>query len=85
MEKRVKELEKIVKDLQKKVNDLEKNSGKSARKKKSGPKKSPTPYNLFMKKTLAELKKKHPEKDHMSRFKMVGPLWKKKQEESKKK
>tara|TARA_B100001758_G_scaffold247645_1_gene266356 strand:- start:266 stop:520 length:255 start_codon:yes stop_codon:yes gene_type:complete len=84
MEKRVKELEKIVQDLQKKVNDLEKNSGKSARKKSIKPRK-PSAYNLFMKKTLAELKKKHPEKTHADRFKLVGPLWRKKQEESKKK
>ena len=46
-------------------------------KKSKGKKGKPSEYNLFVKKMIPELKKKHPGKKHKDLFKLVGEAWKK--------
>lgn len=50
---------------------------KTKTKKKAKGGKSKSAFALFMKKTLKELKKKHPKKTHQERFKMAAGLYKK--------
>eukprot|EP00048_Salpingoeca_helianthica_P014336 m.221188 g.221188 ORF g.221188 m.221188 type:complete len:74 (-) comp15737_c0_seq1:216-437(-) len=39
-------------------------------------KRAPTAYNLFIQKTINELKTSHPEMDHKQRFKAATEAWK---------
>lgn len=39
-------------------------------------KRAPSAYNRYMKKKLAELKKKHPRMTHQARFKKAAASWK---------
>ena len=39
-------------------------------------KRAPSAYNRYMKKKLAELKKKHPRMKHQARFKKAAASWK---------
>lgn len=46
------------------------------------PPRPPTAYNVFFKDTLARLKEEHPDMPHKDRVKLVGQLWKKRDESS---
>tara|TARA_Y100001958_G_C20636210_1_gene170933 strand:+ start:163 stop:351 length:189 start_codon:yes stop_codon:yes gene_type:complete len=53
-----------------------KSESSKPKKKKKGSKKA-SPYNQFMSKELAKLKKEYPNKPHAERFKMAAANWKK--------
>jgi hypothetical protein len=53
-----------------------KKAKKAAKKAKPAVKRAPSPYNKYMKKELAKLKKAHPRMTHQARFKKAAKSWK---------
>ena len=66
------------KNIPKKIKTTKKKkaiSKKSSKKKKVKKGKGKNKFNIFMKKKLKELKKKHPKKTHLERFKMAADTY----------
>lgn len=53
-----------------------KKAAKSSKKVVAKAKRAPSAYNRYMKKTLAQLKKKHPKTSHQVLFKRAAKSWK---------
>lgn len=74
----IKELNVIVKNT---YNETYKCKGKRGKKTEvdgeAKPKKELSPYNIFMKEKMAELKEKHPEMNAKDKFKIVAEEWSK--------